>query len=156
MHKSVSVWLKLIDGENKGKIILQRRAKDSKYFPYVYQPAWAGKVKTDEAIESAIKRECMEELGEKFFNNFNFSSITAIGEKKFIEGKNNWVSYNYFGEINSKQLKTIKIHKEAFSDFYFIESNDIFYPVSSEKNPQNNIVLFDDQCKVLKNLLHGN
>ena len=44
-----------------------------------------------------------------------------------------------------KELKNVKIHKEAFEDFIFADKNDL------EK-----IVLFDDQKKVLEKIIKWN
>ncbi|MDP3882824.1 MAG: NUDIX domain-containing protein [Candidatus Staskawiczbacteria bacterium] len=153
--KSVSVWLKLLDGTNKGKFCLQRRASSSKHFPYVYQATWAGKVEEGEDPEEALERECGEELGNEFCSNFDFATLNFIGEKNFTEGKNEWVSYNFFGEIGFDRLRMARIHDEAFPGFTFIGKKDLFYPVSSGKNPKENVVLFNDQYKILKRILNG-
>jgi 8-oxo-dGTP pyrophosphatase MutT (NUDIX family) len=155
-RKSISVWLILKDCENKCKVALQRRVKDSNHFPYVYQATWAGKIEEGETPEEAVKRECEEELGKQFSDNFDFSILNPIDEENFAEGKNEWISYNYFEKINSEILKIVDIHKEAFSEFTFIGKNEVFYPIESGKNPENNIVLFDDQYKVLKNIFNDN
>jgi len=49
-----------------------------------------------------------------------------------------------------------KIHKEALPTFVFIEKGDEFYSIESGKDPRNSIVFFDDQYKVIKNILNGN
>ncbi|KKQ22666.1 MAG: hypothetical protein A3G45_03330 [Candidatus Staskawiczbacteria bacterium RIFCSPLOWO2_12_FULL_37_15] len=155
-NKTISVWLTIISGRNKGKIILQKRSSANKTFPYICQATWAGKVKIGEDVESAIKRECVEELGESFFNAFNFLVLKIFSEDKFIMNGAEWTCYNYVGDISNKILKLIRLHSEALPEFILIDSDSEIFPVKSEKNSKNNIVLFDDQYKVLKEIINGN
>lgn len=152
-RKSISVWLILTDGRNKGKVALQRRSSEEKKFPYVFQATWAGKVEFDESTENATKRECEEELGGKFCKNFAFSELKFLKEGNFTEDKSDWTSFNYLGKMNNIDLKNAKIHKKAFPNFTFIGREDKFYSVESEKNPKNNVVLFNDQYDVIKKIL---
>ncbi len=153
VNKTISVWLVIIDGENKGKIPLQKRSVGEQAFHYVCQATWAGKVEPEESTEAAIKRECREELGKDFFEKFNFSKLKLLSEINFIAKERRWVGYNYLGKIRSSFLEDVKLHNEAFPNFVFIGNMDKIYSVKSGKDPKNNIVLFDDQYKILKKLL---
>jgi len=154
--KTISVWLILNDGGKKGKAALQRRSVGSQAFHFVCQATWAGKVEENEEIKTAVERECREELGNKFCENFDFSELKLFSKNNFIIKGKEWVCYNYSARYRSNLLKTVKLHREAFSDFIFVGKNDKFYSVKSGKNPENNIVLFDDQYKILKQILNGN
>jgi len=146
MHKSISVWLKLKDGESKGKVALQKRSASNKSFQNIYQATWAGKVEPDEAVEEAIKRECKEELGEGFFDDFDFSSLKFFSEDSYKMKEENWTCYNYIGEVSEDILAKAKLHKESFPEFFIIGKNDL----------AKDIVLFEDQRKILSKILYGN
>lgn len=144
--KTISVWLTLNDGENKGKIALQRRSAAEQSFPLVYQATWAGKVEDGEEIETAIKRECEEELGKEFCKKFDFLKLELFSKGNFTMKGGDWTCYNYIGKVDEVLLKTAKLHKEAFPEFVFFDKGDDLH----------SIVLFDDQYKVFKNILNGN
>lgn len=152
-RKSISVWLVMEDGENKGKIALQRRSEGNKHFPFVCQATWSGKIESNESNQSAIKRECAEELGEAFSNNFNFSELRFLEEFDFTEGKSEWTGFNYLGKISERELSKAVVHKGAFAEFVFLGSEEQFYDVSSGKDPKNNIILFNDQYNIVKKWL---
>jgi len=156
-RKSISIWLILNDGKNKGKIILQRRSFRERTFSYISQATWSGKVEVHENIKDAVKRECKEEMGREFFKSFNFSKLKIISKDKFIwEDKGEtWIRYNYIGAIDSGLLKKIKFHDGAFSRPIIIGKNDTVYSIKSKKNPKNKVILFDDQYKILKKILNG-
>ena len=143
MHRIISGWLILKDGENKGKVALQKRSFTEKHFPYIHQATWSGKIEAGESEDDAMKRECREEMGQDFFNNFDFSKL------KILPGG------NYVGQVDVKALKLVKLHKDAFPEFNFIGKKDKFYSSKSASDPKNNVVLFDDQHKTLKKILNG-
>jgi len=154
INKIVSGWLVLTDGENKNRIALQRRSIKNKTFPFVCQATWSGKVELGEEIKDALLRECREELGDNFYNNFDFSSLEFISTNKFImNGKNIEVS-NYCARVSQGVLNTAKLHEEAFPDFIFVDGTEISYFGQSGKDPKNNIVLFEDQYKILSEILN--
>jgi len=154
--KTISVWLKLEDGQNAGKFILQKRSEDNKNFHYICQAAWAGEIEDKESAEDAIKRECREELGNNFADNFDFLELELISIESFLLNGENWESHNFFGRIKDNLLKTVKLHSEAKPEFIFIGKNDEVYSLESGKDPKINIVLFGDQYKTLKKILNGN
>jgi len=156
MNRIISVSLILLDGENKGKIALQRRNLENKSFQYVYQGTWEGKCEAGENDMAAVKRECAEELGQIFFEAFNFSELKLISEDEFILDSEKWACSHYLGSCSSNLLCRAKLHKEAFPEFIFVDKNSLIYPLDSKLDPKDNIVLFNDQYKVLKNILNGN
>jgi ADP-ribose pyrophosphatase YjhB (NUDIX family) len=154
MYKSISVWLKLTDGPSKGKFALQKRLEIHRQF--ICQPAWSGGVENSETLEKAIRRECKEELGVEFAGNFDFLKLKFIGTEGFVKNGQRSEGFHYFCKINTADLDKAKIHPDAMSEFIFIGKKDKFFPVSSGFNPKDNVILFDDEYKILKNLLHGN
>ena len=150
------------DGENVGKVLLQKRSANEKNFPNIHQATWAGKAdivggELEDTI-TTIKRECEEELGEEFYNEFNFNSLTALPCSGCIDNQTSWECSNYFGKINQNLLNLVKLHEDAHDNFVFVGKDDLFYPIKSENNPETNIVLFNDQYEILKDILnnHGN
>lgn len=146
---TISVWLLIEDGKNIGKSPLQKRVSEESY-PFICQPAWAGKMEDGEDKIDTIKRECEEELGKEFSDSFDFSSLKFISETE----DNHWVTHNFFSSVTEKQLLKVKMHKDAYPEFIFASKEDIFFPESSLKDPKNNIVLFDSQYKILKEILN--
>lgn len=156
INKSVSAWLILNDGKNKGKIALQKRAVNQS-FAYTYQATWSGKGELNENESEALERECAEEMGNNFFEKFDFSGLKLFTKERIIYKGADWDRYNYVGVISEAILKLAKLHKGAFPEFTFVDANAIVYPLCAEKDVKNNIVLFDDQYKVLKKLFrYGN
>jgi len=154
MHKTISVWLILKDGINKGKVVSQRRfTNDSS--PFVCQSTWAGAIEDGEKEMDAVLRECKEELGEIFCSKFDFSEIKLLEKAEFVEDGEEWEVNNYVGIVSEESLKTVKMHKEAFNDFVFLGKDDAIYPKNSGKDPQKNRVMFDDQYLILKKILNG-
>ena len=154
-RKSISVWLILQDGENKGKVVLQKRNNKNKSFPYICQGTWAGKVEDRESLENAIKRECKEELGTDFLKRYIFSELFPFAKSNFKINGVKWVCFHYIGKTNQSLLLRARIHKEAFKKFVFIDEDSLTYQIKSGKNPKNNIVFFDDQYKIVKKLLRN-
>ena len=75
MNKTISVWLTVVDGKNAGKIALQKRNEVNSRFLYICQSTWAGKVEDGESVDTAVRRECEEELGKDFADNFDFLNL---------------------------------------------------------------------------------
>lgn len=155
IKETVSVWLKVKDGENHSKFILQKRSTENKTFPYICQATWAGKVEDGEKVDMAIKRECEEEVGKQFCDSFIFNNLRLIENNEFMIGEQKYICHNYLGDIFDEQIKLINLHKEALPELIFLDKSDEIYPVSSGKDPINSIVLFDDQYKVLKKILNN-
>ena len=152
-NKSISVWLVLEDGPNKGKFALQKRSEQEIRFQFVCQPTWAGKVEENESIEAAVERECEEELGQNFKNSFDFSNLKFVGAQKYAFRGNNWQSYNYLGKITQQKLDLAQLHADAEPRFIFADKQDKVFNMMSAKSPRFDIVLFDDQYKIFKKIL---
>ena len=82
VKKSVGVYL-----EKNGSILLQKRAateiKDGvekeQSNPYICQPTFNGKAKEGENIATTLLRECREELGGKFYQEFDIFGLKKFG-----------------------------------------------------------------------------
>ena len=147
---TISVWLIVKDGKNIGKSPLQKRIPEESY-PFICQSSWAGKIEQGEEIIDAVKRECEEELGKDFSDGFDFSSLKFISE---TEDKH-WMSYNFLGYITENQLSKVDMHKDAHPEFIFVSKDDVFFPESSLESPEKNIVLFNSQYNILKEILNN-
>ena len=158
INKTISVWLVMKDGPNKGKVALQKRIVSEGSFPFVCQATWSGGVEPGEEVIDAVKRECKEELGEEFCLKFDFSILGFFGKSDFFRKSKNsiWECHHYDGKISEDILKFAELHKDAFPEFIFVGGKDQFFPLVSGKNSKENIVLFDDQYEVLKQILNKN
>lgn len=150
INKTISVWLIISDGKNRGNVVLQKRSIKNKSFSHVCQSSWAGKVECNEKIEDAVIRECKEELGSKFCSSFNFLELKPLATNDFYIMGEKWICYNYIGIISEKDLKKVKLHKEAYPKFIIANRKSKFFPLSGGKDPKKNIVFFDDQYKIIE------
>lgn len=150
MDKTISVWLKIEDK----RIALQKRSQDEKSFPFVCQATWSGGVEAGEDVMDAVKRECKEELGSNFAEQVDFKKLEFLTKQEFFRKSKNsiWECHHYMGEINSEILKLAKFHNMAEPRFVFVDKNIDFFSIESGKNPRENVVLFDDQYKILKDI----
>ena len=153
-RKIVSVWMILQDGQNQGKAILQKRAGTEKKFPYICQATWAGKVELGETVENAMKRECIEELGQEFADSLDFSKFKLYSKHDFARAEDGaiWESYDYSVGVNENNILSVKMHTMAFPEFIFAKAIDL-HPIKENLNPEHNVVLFDDQYEISKQLI---
>ena len=147
------MWLVLEDGPYEGKIALQKRSDQEKRFKHVCQATWTGKVEENESIDKAVERECEEELGKNFKDNFDFSSLKFIAGQDYAFKGNNWESHNFLGRISSQNLEIARLHEDAQSEFVFVDKNAKVFPLMSAKSPKFDIVMFDDQYKIFKKII---
>ena len=101
-NKTVSVWLEIEDGKNKGKIALQKRSAKNKTWKFLCQATWAGKVEENEDLDEAAERECREELGNSFCASIDFPNLEMSYKGEFVMKNEDWSSYNYFSKIKEK------------------------------------------------------
>ena len=166
--ETVNVALACVDGEHKGEIPVQQRAEieiDPKTgvekmqsSPYVLQLTFGGKVDKEDkrSLEQAIKRECEEELGEKFAKRFDFSSLKLFHKGEFEYNGRTFKSYSYFGTLTTSQYNLINLHSAAEKivwvkepDLRSIEPLDKSNP---SQNPQTTLVMFADFLEALRTL----
>jgi isopentenyldiphosphate isomerase len=147
-NKTISVWLK----DDQDRVVLQKRSETSNSFPFICQATWAGKVEPGEDTLEAVKRECSEELGKEFCDGFDFRALKLFLKGDFKAKDSDWTSYNYFGRIGKEDLQSAKLHSEALPNFVFLAASDKYFPIKKGENPENNIVLFNDQYEALKSL----
>ena len=156
-RKSVAVWLIIKDGLHPRKISLQKRlSATSQSNSGICQPTWNEKLEEGESLIDAVKRGAKEELGEDFYNNFNFSSLVQSGFETFNFKGSRFISYNFVGSVAENQLKTVKMHQQAMPDFIYIGREDLDNIKSkndTSANAEKNIVLFDDQHRFLVKFL---
>ena len=159
IKKSVAVWLIIKDGLNSGKIALQKRlAFDDQSNPGLCQPTWNGKLEDGESLADAIKREAKEELGEDFYNNFNFSELTQFGFDSFDYDGSKFISYNFIGSVIENEIKSVKMHQKAMLNFIYVNKEDLNNIKSKNDqlaNLQKDIVLFNDQYNFLVKFLQS-
>jgi len=159
--RSIAVWLICKDGQYAGKVLLQQRSeteiidgiKKVQSNPYICQPTWNEKVEEGESPDDAIKRGATEELGTRFFENFDFQLTPFITESYKYKGEN-FISFNFIGLISNDQLKLVNLHSGAMPNFIRVSSS--IMPLVCSKslgvNPKSCIALFEDQYVILQKL----
>ena len=152
MHKSISVWLKIEDGENAGKFVLQRRSEANKSFAFVCQSTWSGKLEEGEEIQDAIQREFVEELGLAFAESLDFYKLHFFSETEYEMKGEKWTAHNYVGTVTEKSLPLVKLIPEV-SNLEIVGKNDEIFPYEPTADRKSKIYLFEDQYKILKQLL---
>ena len=167
--ETVNVALACVDGEHKGKILIQQRAVTKvnprtgeerlQSYPYVWQMTFGGKVKNGETLEQAIERECAEELGEKFAKQFDFSSLRLFYTVEIAFKGQKSSNYDYFGTLTTKQYDSIILHSAAErivwikkSYLWLIEPLDKSDLRKNFQNPQITSVMFADFVEALQKL----
>ena len=164
--ETVNVVLVCVDGKHKGEIFVQQRAETEidpqtgmeapQSSPYVLQLSFGGKVDGEETLEQAIKRECAEELGEKFAERFDFASLTLFHTGEFVFKEKLFRGYSYFGTLTTKQFDLIELHSAAERLIWLRESDlskiEPLNKLDRSQNPRKDLVMFVDFLEALQEL----
>jgi len=78
IHRGVHVFVL----NNKGEILVQKRARDKDYLPGFYDASVGGQVLSGESYEQAAEREIKEELGLNFTNLKKVSDYHSYSERQ--------------------------------------------------------------------------
>ncbi len=156
IKKSVAVWL--ISLADK-KVLLQKRANFDggrpQSFTGICQPTWNGKLEEGEDVMDAAKREAEEELGKKFADIFDFSTLRLFDESEYFSNGAQCRGYSYWGVIDAKRLSLIILHGASEQEFLKVGPVDFsglkIYSKDT-KNINKEIVLFEDQYRALEKL----
>jgi len=154
IKQSISVWLILKDGLNKGKVVLQQRAEKDKgkiqSFPFILQATISGKIEPSETIQETIIRETQEELG----SNFTLPQLKEFYITEYEMNNKKVICHNFSGQILENDLQKIQLHSGALPNFKFIGKNDFsnLLAYNNNTNPKEQLVLFADQLEALKKL----
>ena len=129
-HKAVHVWIYT----SKGKILLQKRAKQKTYLPGLLDVSAAGHVSAGQSFEEAAVREIEEELGVKV----SASELKKVETKKVAHDVpetgilNREIIQVYLLRLD-KKLKDFKIQKEEVESLRLISLEEF---ESEVKNPE--------------------
>lgn len=118
-HREVAVWIM----NTKGEILLQKRASTKKHHPNIWGLT-AGHVEAGEDVESAIKRETLEELG---INIDNFKKINIIKNGELhasCNQQNNHFGYHFFANVDY-DINDYVIQKEELSEVKYISLEEL-------------------------------
>ena len=139
-HKSVHIWII----NSKGEILLQKRSSLKKFFPNVWDCAFAGHIDTKESSIETVVREGKEELGidinlEKLkllFTNKEELYHDNIYNREFVD------VYVYEDDID---INSLKIQKEEVSDVKWMDYEEFIKKI----NKKNNEFLFHHEKEYL-------
>ena len=160
-RETVAVVAVCIDGEHCGMIPIQQRAETeideetgrlvSQSYPHILQLTFGGKVEKGETPEEAVKREAKEELGEKFAEQFDFSSLILFHMGEFEYRGKHFTTFDFVGTLTTKKYEMIELHSAAErmiwirrSDFAQIKHEH------SETDPRKELLMFTDQLNALR------
>ncbi len=127
-HRGVHVWV-----HSRGKVLLQLRSKDKKFFPDMWDVSAAGHIGAGESIIDAAVRETKEELGiEVSKEDLEFHTI-----KKFEIRYDSLVvnEFIYIFTLNyNGRIEDIKIQEEELQKVELFSSE--FIKTDIRKNPE--------------------
>ena len=128
-HKAVCLFII----NSKGQVLLQKRSKNKKTWPNMWDITAGGNVLAGEFGFQAIIRECREELGIEL----NKNDITFIGSV-ISTNKNGDIINNYFNEyyIASKEVDEAKLQlqEEEVSEVKWIDKYEIIDKIKDNYN----------------------
>ena len=162
-RKTVGVVLVCIDGGNCGMVPVQQRAETeidektgelvSQSNPHVLQLTFGGKVEKGETLMEALKRECEEELGKKFAEQFDFSTLILFHTGEFEFRDKHFTSYDYVSTLTTREYEMIELHSAA-ERMVWIRNLDLIHikPKQTRVDPQKELVMFQDQLDALRGL----
>lgn len=150
MIHGIAFWLITRD-----KQVLLQRKKESRW-PSLYQPIVKGQVRSNEMTTDAVIRNTREELGQGFTNRYPFHQLSKIGETRYlIEGKEA-VRHHFLGLMTNQQLSLINSPLGGlFLTFIDREKLPEIKRFSDSTNPTKFIVLFDEDYKILHEILQS-
>jgi len=118
-HKPVWIWIM----NDKGEILLQKRAETKKWLPNKWDGSATGHVSAGETMLQGCKREVYEELGIdveesefEFWNEYIADSVWELGQVYKLK--------------NNSDISKMKMQKEEVSDlkwFKFDDFKELFY-----------------------------
>ena len=159
-RETVGVVLVCTDGRPRGLIPVQQKAvieedKDTGFIsaqsnPHILQLTFGGKVEKGESPKEAVKREAREELGERFAEQFDFSSLILFYMGEFENGDEHFTTCDFVGTLTTKEYEMIELHSGA-ERMIWISRLDMFrtQPKQSGIDPQKELVMFQDQLRAL-------
>ena len=146
-HKPVWIWII----NDRGEILLQKRAKTKKWLPNKWDSASTGHVAAGETMLQGCQREVFEELGLKiaepkfeFWAEYIADSVWELGQIFKLK-------------INS-EISEMKMQEEEVSELKWVDFNEfkeLFYSeefVPYDKEYKDLILLKLTQCKEICNL----
>lgn len=126
LHKAVIVFI----FNEKGEILIQKRAACKKFLPNKWDVSVAGHVKSGEASIEACIRETKEELGIKIEKPEKFY-VLKVNNKKYGVHNNEIIELYY---LKTKiKLTELKLKKDEVSKVKFIKVKE-FVNLLKEKN----------------------
>ena len=111
-HGSIHV---LIISKDKRKTLLQKRCKDKKLYPNMWDIAVGGHISSGEDDLTSAKREIEEELGLNP-NNFKIEKVDRITEKFVNNGVNSNEYVSVFVVYEDININDIKLQVEEVSE----------------------------------------
>lgn len=129
-HRSIHLWIV----NNEGQLLIQKRSRDKKAHPGLWDVSCAGHIEAGDNSESTVVKETMEELGiEVKPSEFNYC-FTVLTKNVHDSGRyrdNEFI--DIFLMIKDISLESINFDKSEVEDVRYINLKD-FKKTVSEKN----------------------
>ncbi|MBP3431906.1 MAG: NUDIX domain-containing protein [Clostridia bacterium] len=121
-HKTVLIWMK----NDEGMILVQKRSKNKKQAPGLWDTSSAGHVPAGETCLQTCVRETREELG----IDVQESDFLLLG--KSVENDSWEIAHTYLLKNNTK-LEDLKIQKEEVDEVKWLNYEEFVELLHSEK-----------------------
>ena len=120
-HKSVHIWVLNTNGE----LLLQKRSKNKKFFPGVWDCAFAGHIEAGETSIETVVREGKEELGIDINLN-NLKHLMTNKEELYHDNIFNREFVDVYVYEDNIDINLLKIQKEEVSDVKWMVAEEFF------------------------------
>lgn len=148
-HKSVHVWIV----SNSGKLLLQKRCKTKKFYPNVWDCAFAGHVDYDESSLNACLREGKEELGIEL-DEKKLKFLFTNKESLFHDGIVNNEFVDIFVYEDDVDLNNLTLQADEVSDVKMVEAEKFFQLI--KKHSKDILYHSDKEYEYLENYIKNN
>lgn len=144
-HSAIHI---LIINKGKTKILLQKRCKEKKFYPNMWDISVGGHISANEEPLETAKRELKEELGLNA-EEYEFKFLKKIKEE-FIDNEINSKEFVYTYIIKEDiDSSKIKLQKEEVSDYKWVDKKELEELILNKE-----IINHEEEFTIIKEILN--